>query len=245
MMSAQKFVCPEETAFYSRCLSRFMRYDCQTDEFLVELGSGDGSPMIKALRETGFQAKVFGFEINEAACRCANELSQQHQLEKQYIIYCRDFFDKHAALQGKTLVSNPPYLPAPEAKGLYLPELYGGSDGTMITRRLLSLGYENLLLIISSYSNPEGLINYAETQGYRVSRFWTTMIPFGRYSLQPQVKKQIEALRRQHRAFYLENTYLLAGVVFSGTDGRKQNRSNTLLATIRNLDGSSHHDIDQ
>ena len=222
-----------------------MMHNCQTGNFLVELGSGDGSPMIKALRETGFQVKIFGFEINEAACRCANALSLHHQLEKQYIVYCRDFFDNHAALQGKTLVSNPPYLPAPEAKGLYLPELYGGSDGTMITRRLLSLGYENLLLIISSYSNPEALINYAETQGYRVSRFWITMIPFGRYSLQPQVKKQTEALRRQHRAFYLENGYLIAGVVFSGKDGRKQNRSNTLLATKRNLERSSHYHVDQ
>lgn len=239
-MSDHTFVCPEETDFYSQCLSRFMTHYCQADDQLIELGSGDGSPMVRALQQTGFQAKIFGFEINETACRRANELSRHHQLEKQYIVYCRDFFDHHASLPAKMLVSNPPYLPAPKAKELYLPELYGGPDGTMITRRLLSLGYEKLLLMISSYSNPSGIVEYAGTRGYGVSRFWITMIPFGRYSLQPQVKKRIEALHRQHRAFYLENAYLIAGVVFSGKDGETKNQSNILLSEMRGLEMKKH-----
>jgi len=44
-------------------------------------------------------------------------------------------------------------LPPAIDDNIYQPLLHGGTDGSTIARRLLSLNYENVLLML--YSNPE------------------------------------------------------------------------------------------
>jgi methylase of polypeptide subunit release factors len=207
------FFCPEESDFYSQCLETLVLKNCVDLECVVEFGSGDGSPVIKSLLRTEFRGSIHGFELNSLACQAANSKIEEHHLSSKYIIHNHCLFDSakpHAAY----LVSNPPYLPALD-NNIRQPLLHGGIEGITVAQQLLSLNYQNVLLIVSSYSNPEGLINYALAKNYYVSNFITSPIEFGYYSSEPKVRDRIRELRKSHKAFYSNNIYLLSGVLFT------------------------------
>jgi hypothetical protein len=80
--------------------------------------------------------------------------------------------------------------------------------------------------MLSSYSNPEGFINYAIMQGYSIANFIVSPLNFGYYSSEPKVKNTIRELREKKMAFYSANIYLLAGVLF-----KKQHKCQVDLST--------------
>ena len=227
------FFCPEESNFYSHCLETLVLNNCCNSESIVEFGSGDGSPVIKSLVRSEFDGIVHGFELNSLACQVANSKIKEYQLSDRYIIHNRCLFDS-AKPDATYLVSNPPYLPALDNK-LYQPLLHGGIEGICVTKKLLSLGYENVLVLVSSYSNPQGLIDYALANNYLVSDFAISPLQFGYYSSEPKVKDRIQELRRNKRAFYSKNIYLLAGVLFTKESSSSGDLSTELVRLITSL----------
>lgn len=217
------FFCPEESNFYSHCLETLVLNNGIGSEPVIEFGSGDGSPVINSLLKTKFDGVVHGFEINNSACEAARAKIEEYELNHKYIIHNRSLFDCSTP-QAKYLISNPPYLPALDNK-LYQPSLHGGIEGITITKQLLALSYENVLAMVSSYSNPVGLIDYAIAKGYYISNFLISPLTFGYYSSEPKVKNRILELRKNQQAFYSKNIYLLAGVLFT------QNESKVDLST--------------
>lgn len=218
------FVCPEESQFYSHCLERLVLNDCVSSELVVEFGCGDGSPVINALLRTRFTSLVHGYEMNGLACKVANARIKQYKLDHQYMIHNQSFFESSTP-EAEYLVANPPYLPAPDNK-ISMPLLHGGIDGAAITNRLLSLNYSNVLLMISSYSNPVDTVNHAIAQNYYVANFMISPLRFGYYSSEPKVENSILNLRKHRKAFYSKNVYFLAGVLF-----KKQHESAADLST--------------
>mgnify|MGYP002778726017 CR=1 FL=1 len=207
------FFCPEESNFYSHCIETLVFNNCSEPESIVEFGSGDGSPVIKSLLRKKFEGTIYGFELNTLAYQTANLRIQEYELSEKYKIYNRCFFNS-AKPYAKYLISNPPYLPASDNK-LYQPLLHGGVEGITITKQLLSLDYENVLVLVASYSNPEGLINHAIAEGYSVSNFIVSPLRFGYYSSEQKVKSRIQELQKEKKAFCSENIYLLAGVLLT------------------------------
>lgn len=208
------FFCPEESDFYSHCLETLVLSSCFNSESVIEFGSGDGSPVIKSLLRTEFDGIVHGFELNNLSCQAANLKIKKYKLSDHYTIHNRSFFEDSAKPDGKYLVSNPPYLPAWD-NNICQPLLHGGVEGITVTKQLLSSNYENVLVMVSSYSNPEGLIEYASAEGYNVSNFIVSPLKFGYYSSEQKVKNRITELKKLNRAFYSDNIYLLAGVLFT------------------------------
>lgn len=216
--SAQKslrevFFCPEESNFYSYCLESMVLNNRVDRDAIVEFGSGDGSPVIKALLRSDFNGTVHGFELNASACDIAIARVQEYELDSHYQLYNTSFFEADRPI-ASAIISNPPYLPAIDNQ-LYQPLLHGGIDGITITKKLLELGYDEALMMVSSYSNPKGLIDFAAKQGYCVSNFLVSPLPFGYYSSDPKVKSRIAEMREQKEAFYSSQMYCLAGVLFS------------------------------
>ena len=207
------FCCPEESSFYSHCLETLVLNHCSSSEVVIEFGSGDGEPVINSLIRTKFAGFIHGFELNTSACKVATSKIKDHNLSEKYVIHNTSFFN-YSKPEANYLISNPPYLPAAD-DNIYQPSLYGGIDGSSVSKALLSLNYENVLLMISSYSNPEGLINYAATAGYSIPNFIVAPLNFGFYSSEPKVKNRIAELRTNNMAFYSKNIYLLAGVLFT------------------------------
>ncbi|NJM23965.1 MAG: SAM-dependent methyltransferase [Richelia sp. RM2_1_2] len=207
------FYCPEESEFYSQCIKELVLKQCNKSEIIVEFGSGDGSPVINSLLETKFLGKIYGFELNDSAYEVAKSNLRKYQLDSKYIVKNQSFFSSLIP-NAQYLISNPPYLPAIDNK-IYQPLLHGGIDGSEIARQLLSLNYQNVLLMVSSYSNPQRLIEYAISNGYSTGNFMISPLNFGYYSSEPKVKSAIFQMQKKGLAFYSENIYLLAGVLFT------------------------------
>ncbi len=220
----QVFLCPEESQFYSQCIEKMVAYHCTPADSVVEFGAGEGSPVINCLLKTKFDAFIQGYELNPAACELANSRIEQYQLKHKYKVHNKCFFNNFS-VYANYLIANPPYLPAPD-DDLYMPTLHGGTDGATITKRLLSVGCESLLLMVSAYSNPIETIEYAAAEGYQVTDFMVSPLQFGYYSREPKVRDAIAELRTQRKAFYSKNIYFLAGVLF-----QERNRSRPDLST--------------
>lgn len=220
------FFCPEESDFYSYCIEALVLRNCDNLD-IVELGSGDGSPVIKSLLKTDFSGTIHGFELNSLACQTANLKIKENHLTSKYKIHNQCLFEANKP-DATYLISNPPYLPALD-NNICQPLLHGGTDGITVAQKLLSLDYQNVLLLVSSYSNPESLIDYALTKDYYVSNFVVSPIGFGYYSSEPKVRDRIRELRRNHKAFYSSNIYLLAGVLFTKRSASTSNLSTELL----------------
>jgi methylase of polypeptide subunit release factors len=227
------FFCPEESKFYSQCLETMVLNQCHNSESLVEFGSGDGSPVINSLLRTRFDGLIHGFEINSSAWKAANSTIEEYNLGDKYVIHNQSFFDSSRP-QAEYLISNPPYLPAPD-DDIYMPPLHGGIDGSTLTKKLLSLGYDNVLLMISSFSDPEGTINLAIAKGYSVSDFVVVPLPFGYYSSEPKVRNTITELRKNNKAFYSDKIYFLAGVLFKKQQDSSQDLSTELVQVMTAL----------
>lgn len=224
------FFCPEESQFYSQCLEKLVLNYCTPMDSIVEFGAGDGSPVIHCLLKTHFEGSVHGYELNAASCEVARSRIEQYRLQQKYVIHNQCFFN-HSPSNANYLIANPPYLPAPDDK-LYMPSLHGGDDGASITMRLLSVGYENALMMISAYSNPIDTIEYAYAQGYQVIDFMISPLKFGYYSSEPKVRNTIEKLRQHRKAFYSQNIYFLAGVLFRKQDPSYPDLAEELLKVM-------------
>jgi methylase of polypeptide subunit release factors len=224
------FFCPEESQFYAQCLENMVLSRCTHADLVVEFGAGEGAPVINSLLKTKFNSVIHGYELNSTACKLARSRIQQYQLQDQYVIHNQCFF-QHAPTDASYLIANPPYLPAPD-DDLYMPSLHGGTDGATITKRLLAMGYQNVLLMISAYSNPVETVNYAIAQGYQVVDFMLSPLKFGYYSREPKVKQAIVELRKNSQAFYSQNIYFLAGVLLKKQDNHNLDLSTELLKVM-------------
>lgn len=206
------FFCPEESQFYAQCLEKMVLSQNTSKDSIVEFGSGDGSPVIQALFKSSFGGNIQGYELNPDACQLANLRIEQYGLNSYYQVYNACFFD-NSPEEARCLIANPPYLPAPDNQ-LYMPSLHGGHDGATITKRLLAHGCDRVMLMISAYSNPVDTVNYATKLGYHVVDFMISPLKFGYYSCEPKVRNTITELQRKRKAFFSENIYFLAGVLF-------------------------------
>jgi methylase of polypeptide subunit release factors len=206
------FFCPEESNFYSNCLEIFILRNSDQSDSIIEFGSGDGSPVINSLLRNHFNGVIHGFELNTSAWKAANLTIDEYNLTDKYIVNNSSLFEANKP-EANYLIANPPYLPAPDAD-IYMPLLFGGEDGATVTNDLLCLGYENVLLLVSSFSNPISTIKQAQNNRYNISNFVILPLKFGYYSSETKVKNHIEKLRKNNMAFYSGEYYFLAGVLF-------------------------------
>jgi methylase of polypeptide subunit release factors len=227
------FLCPEESQFYSSCLEHLVFNRCVSPDTVVEFGSGDGSPVINSLSRSQFNGMVYGYEPNIAAYNTAQAQVNHAKLNQHYVIRNQSFFEARRP-NANYLIANPPYLPALD-NNIHIPLLYGGIDGATVTKQLLSLDYPNVMLLVSSYSNPVSVINHAAKQGYQVSDFMITPLKFGWYSREPKVENQIIELRKQYKAFFLKDVYFLAGVLLKHRDLGRSDLSTELVKALTSL----------
>jgi methylase of polypeptide subunit release factors len=228
------FFCPEESQFYSQCLEKMVFHQSRSFDQAIEFGTGDGSPVISALLKTGFRGVIHGYELSPTACEVAKSRIEQYQIEERYQIHNQCFFKGYDSMKANCLIANPPYIPAPDDR-IYMPALHGGVDGATLTNRLLALGSETVMLMISAYSNPVNTIEQAIGAGYRVTDFMITPLQFGYYSSEPKVRDWIAELRKQNKAFYSDNIYFLAGVLFQKDAFENADLSSELIKVITAL----------
>jgi len=206
------FVCDEESHFYSQCLEKLLVKNSSGTQTVVEFGSGDGTPVIGCLMHSQFSGTIHGFELNKRAADLANSRAIETQVSKHYKVHNSCFFKGMSDIPASCLIANPPYIPAPD-NNILMPALHGGVDGANLTRDLMTFGFDSAILLISSCANPVETLQHARQQGYQVTDFMVSPMPFGTYSSEPKVKNWIWKMRAEGKAFCSDNWYLLAGVL--------------------------------
>lgn len=212
------FYDPIESTFYGECVERLLSSrtlaPALTDG-VVEIGTGTAVPVVDALRRSGSRVHVNGYELEPDAHRLAADVIANAGLPN-YSVVRRDFFAATGAPDGPTArcaIGNPPYLPA-AVRTMGAPELWGGGDGTAVARRVLSRGFDVVLLMVPSISDPAGLLAHARAEGYTVADWCVRPVPFGRYCRDPRVSGRLSQLARAGRAFFTPDSYLLGGVTW-------------------------------
>jgi methylase of polypeptide subunit release factors len=152
----------------------------------------------------------------------------------RYTVELGDFFDAADAAGAPpvtTVISNPPYLPAPD-RDILMPELWGGVRGNDLVLQLLKAGYDNVITAVASYSDPATTIGTAGDLGYRVANFLAMPLDYGPYSSEPKVREHIRRLCAEGRGWAGDDGYLVAVALFTRTPEIPGDRAAQLLTAL-------------
>lgn len=207
----------EESEFYAQCVRDFLfrnAYELLENKDIVELGVGTGETIVELLNYHRFTGKIRGYEIDQDSYDYADRLAAEHAVADRYMVIKDDFFEAvKSSVASGCVISNPPYIPAPD-QAISIPSLWGGSDGSQVTKRIMDCGFESMILLVSSFSNPLDIVAHSAKCGYRVIDFAVRTMRFGPYSSEPRVRQRIEQLRSQGLAFVSADRYCVAGVAW-------------------------------
>jgi hypothetical protein len=201
---------------------------------VVELGTGDAtaiSQVVAALPEL----RVRSFDISAPSVERARANIAAAGIADRYLVELGDFFDQADSAGGPpvaTVISNPPYIPAPD-RDILMPELWGGVHGNDLVLQLLKAGYENVIAAVASYSDPATTVRTAEDHGYRVANFLAMGLDFGPYSNEPKVRRHIRSLCAEGRGWAGEDGYMVAVALFTLNPDVPGDRAAQLLTALQ------------
>src|SRR3954465_12901258 len=120
-------------------------------EGVVELGTG-AAPAIADVVRSLPGLRVRSFDISAPSVEAARANIAGRGLSDRYTVEHGDFFDQADSAGGApvaTVISNPPYIPAPD-RDILMPELWGGVHDKRIKLQLLKAGYPNVICAVAS-----------------------------------------------------------------------------------------------
>ena len=201
---------------------------------VVELGTGDASAVARVVRELP-ALRVRSYDISGPSVEEARRNIADLGVADRYAVELGDFFDAADASGAEpvsTVISNPPYLPAPD-RDIRMPELWGGIRGNDLVLQLLKAGYESAIVAVPSYSDPLTTLATAEDLGYRVANFLAMGLDLGPYSREPKVLAQIRRLSAEGRGWAGEDGYMVAVALFTRNPAIPGDRSRELLRALQ------------
>jgi methylase of polypeptide subunit release factors len=181
---------------------------------VLELGSGDATSIAEVVARLP-ELTVRGYDISADSVAAARRNIAARGVADRYRVEVGDFFEAADARPPvPTVISNPPYIPAPDGD-ILMPELWGGVYGNDLVLRLLKSGHQNVITAVPSYSDPLGTLTVAADLGYRVGNFLATALDFGRYSSEPKVRAHIRRIVAEGRGWAGEGEYMVAIALFT------------------------------
>ncbi|MDK3254981.1 methylase [Blastococcus capsensis] len=199
-----------------------------------ELGTGDATAIADVVRALP-GLRVRSFDVSAASVDVARANIADRGVADRYTVEVGDFFDQADSAGGpqtSTVISNPPYIPAPD-RGILMPELWGGVRGNDLVVQLLKAGYTNVVCALASYSDPEATVRTAQDLGYRVVNFLAMGLDFGPYSSEPKVREHIRHLCREGRGWAGEDDYMVAITLFTRNPDLPGDRADQLLRSLQ------------
>jgi predicted RNA methylase len=201
---------------------------------VVELGTGDATVISDLIRSLP-DLRVRSFDISAASVETARANISARGVADRYTVELGDFFDQADSAGGPevtTVISNPPYIPAPD-RNILMPELWGGVHGNDLVLQLLKAGYENVVTAVASYSDPEATVRTAGDLGYRVANFLAMGLDYGRYSNEPKVRDHIRRLCDAGHGWAGDDEYMVAVALFTRNPDIPGDRADQLLRALQ------------
>jgi predicted RNA methylase len=232
------FSSADESAHYGFSVCMLLeqyRSQLQWDEDgVVELGTGDATAISEVVRALP-DLRVRSFDISPTSVAAARANIAARGIADRYIVELGDFFDQADSAGGPqvgTVISNPPYIPAPD-RDILMPELWGGVRGNDLVLQLLKAGYDNVITAVASYSDPETTVRTAQDLGYRVVNFLAMGLDYGSYSSEPKVREHIRRLCDAGRGWAGDDEYMVAVALFTRNPDIPGDRANQLLRSLQ------------
>jgi methylase of polypeptide subunit release factors len=203
-------------------------------EEVVELGTGDATAIADVVG-TLPDLRVRSFDISATSVEAARANIAERGVADRYTVELGDFFDQADSVGGQpvsTVISNPPYIPAPD-RDILMPELWGGEYGNDLMLQLLKAGYDNVIAAVASYSDPGSTIATASDVGYRVANFLAMGLDYGAYSSEPKVREHIRRLCAAGRGWAEEDGYMVAVALFTRNPDVPGDRAGQLLKALQ------------
>src|SRR4030095_5606439 len=214
------FSAADESAHYGFSVCMLLeQYRAQLgwpEEGVVELGTGDATAIADVVGSLP-GLRVRGYDISASWVEAARANIAERGVAGRYTVELGDFFDQADSAGGppvSTVISNPPYIPAPD-RDILMPELWGGVHGNDLVWQLLKAGYDNAIAAVASYSDPETTVRTAEDLGYRVVNFLAMGLDYGTYSGEPKVRDHIRRLCDEGHGWAGADEYMVAVALFT------------------------------
>ncbi len=180
---------------------------------VLELGTGDASAVAGVV--AGLPGlTVRSWDVDADSVAAARAVVADRGVVDRYTVHHGDFFAGAAGSPASTVITNPPYLPAPDGD-LELPGLWGGPDGNALLVRVLDGPWDHVVAAVASYADPVGTLAAAADAGYRVTTFLAMPLELGRYSREPKVLARIRDLVAAGRGWADEDSYMVAVALFT------------------------------
>jgi predicted RNA methylase len=232
------FSSADESAHYGFSVCMLLeRYRSQLrweENGVVELGTGDATAIADVVRSLP-GLRVRSFDISAPSVEAARANIAARGVADRYTVEHGDFFDQADSAGGPevtTVISNPPYIPAPD-RDILMPELWGGVHGNDLVLQLLKAGYENVVTAVASYSDPEATVRTAGDLGYRVANFLAMGLDYGRYSSEPKVRDHIRRLCDAGHGWAGDDEYMVAVALFTRNPDIPGDRADQLLRALQ------------
>jgi predicted RNA methylase len=232
------FSSADESAHYGFSVCMLLeRYRSQLrwdENGVVELGTGDATAISDVVASLP-DLRVRSFDISAPSVETARANIAARDVSDRYTVELADFFDRADSAPRppvSTVISNPPYLPAPD-RDILMPELWGGVHGNDLVLQLLKAGYDNVIAAVASYSDPVGTVATAGDLGYRVVNFLAMGLDYGAYSSEPKVREQIRRLCAEGRGWAGEDGYMVAVALFTRDPDLPGDRADQLLRALQ------------
>jgi methylase of polypeptide subunit release factors len=178
---------------------------------------------------------VHSYDISAASVEKARSNIAERGVSDRYTVQLADFFDNSDSAGDappRTVISNPPYIPAPD-RDILMPELWGGVRGNDLVLQLFKAGYDNTIAAVACYSDAEGTVRSAEELGYRVVNFLAMALDFGPYSNEPKVREHIRRLCADGHGWAGEDGYMVAVALFTRDAQLPGDRGDQLLRALQ------------
>ncbi|MGY2066251.1 methylase [Blastococcus sp. SYSU DS0619] len=204
------------------------------EEGVDELGTGDATAIADVVQALP-GLRVHSYDISAPSVEQARANIAERGLADRYTVELGDFFDQADSAGGQqasTVISNPPYIPAPDRE-ILMPELWGGVHGNDLVLQLLKAGYTNVISAVASYSDPVATVRTAEELGYRVVNFLAMGLDFGPYSNEPKVREHIRRLCADGHGWAGEDGYMVAVVLFTRDPDLPGDRADQLVKSLQ------------
>lgn len=204
------------------------------EEGVVELGTGDATAIADVVRSLP-DLRVRSYDISAPSVETARGNIAARGVADRYTVELGDFFDQADSAFGppvSTVISNPPYIPAPD-RNILMPELWGGVHGNDLMLRLLKAGYDNVIAAVASYSDPVGTVTTAGDLGYRVVNFLAMGLDYGAYSSEPKVRDHVRRLCAEGRGWAGDDGYMVAVALFTRDPDVPGDRADQLLRALQ------------
>lgn len=193
-----------DTLLYSRLIGEAIERHPHPER-IIDFGAGSSLPTLVALSKINSEIPVTAVDVDPEALKISCENAENFHLSHRYDFVQSKMEDFDLKDPNTIIVSNPPYIPAPqEAHDYRFLPVNGGEDGTKYLLRFLERDYpENTLLALfwGSLTNPSRIIPMINER-FEVLYVNAARVHFGEYTSCPVIKGHLEKLLDEGRVAY-------------------------------------------